>query len=60
MTLDTPEAQEAMDFYVNLVLDGVAAQPSDLDSGWPGEAFGKGQAAMAFEGNWIVFHRSHP
>ncbi len=54
MTLDTPEAQEAMDFYVNMVLDGYAAAPADLDSGWPGEAFGKGQAAMAIEGNWIV------
>ena len=54
MTLDSPEALEATDFYVNMVLDGFAAQPSDLDSGWPGEAFGKGQAAMAAEGNWIV------
>ena len=54
MTLDTPEAQEAMDFYLNLVADGYAAQPSDLDSGWAGEAFGKGKAAMAMEGNWIV------
>ncbi len=54
MTLDTPEAQEAMDFYVGLVQDGYAAQPADLDSGWPGEAFGKGLAAMAMEGNWII------
>jgi len=54
MTLDSPEATEAMDFYLNLVNDGYAAQPSDLDSGWAGEAFGKGQAAMAMEGNWIV------
>lgn len=54
MTLDSPEALEATDFYVNLVLDGFAAQPSDLDSGWPGEAFGKGLAAMSLEGNWIV------
>ncbi|WP_374686988.1 ABC transporter substrate-binding protein [Promineifilum sp.] len=54
MTLDSPEALEAMEFYTNLVLDGFAAQPSDLDSGWPGEAFGKGTAAMSLEGNWIV------
>ena len=54
MTLDSPEALEATDFYVNMVLDGVAAQPSDLDSGWPGEAFGKGLASMSLEGNWIV------
>lgn len=54
MTLDSPEALEATDYYLNMVLDGFAAQPSDLESGWPGEAFGKGQAAMALEGNWIV------
>lgn len=54
MTLDSPEAQEAMDFYVGLVQDGYAAQPADLDSGWPGEAFGKERAAMVIEGNWIV------
>ena len=54
MTLDSPEAMEAMEFYLGLVNDGLAAQPSDLDSGWAGEAFGKGQAAMAMEGNWIA------
>ena len=37
-----------------LLADGFAAQPSDLDSGWAGEAFGKGKAAMSMEGNWIV------
>jgi multiple sugar transport system substrate-binding protein len=54
MTVNSPEALEAMEFYVSLVRDGFAAQPSDLDSGWPGEAFGRGRAAMTIEGNWIV------
>jgi len=54
MTLDTDAVKQATDFYINMVADGFAAQPSDLDSGWAGEAFGKGQAAMAMEGNWIV------
>ena len=54
MTLDSAAAKEAMDFYVGLVQDGYAAQPSDLDSGWPGEAFGKQKAAMSMEGNWIA------
>ncbi len=54
MAINSPEALEAMNFYVNLALDGFAAQPSDLDSGWPGEAFGKQSAAMTIEGNWIV------
>ena len=42
MTLDSPEAAQAMEFYLGLVTDGYAAQPSDLDRGWAGEAFGKG------------------
>ncbi|HRN68566.1 MAG TPA: extracellular solute-binding protein [Promineifilum sp.] len=54
MTLDTPEALEAAEFYIGMVTDGYAAAPADLDSGWAGEAFGKGKAAMAIEGNWIA------
>lgn len=54
MTLSSPEALKAMEFYVGPVRDGFAAPASDLDSGWPGEAFGKARAAMTMEGNWIV------
>lgn len=54
MTLDSAEALEAAEFYVSLVANGFAAQPADLDSGWAGEAFGKGKAAMSMEGNWII------
>jgi multiple sugar transport system substrate-binding protein len=54
MTINSPEGREAADFYISLVTDGYAAQPTDLDSGWAGEAFGKGLAAMAMEGNWVV------
>jgi multiple sugar transport system substrate-binding protein len=54
MQINSPESLEAMEYYVNLVLDGYAAQPADLDSGWPGEAFGRQRAAMVIEGNWIV------
>lgn len=53
-TINSEEALDALNFYVNMVLDGAAATPPDLDSGWAGEAFGKGLAAMAVEGNWIV------
>ena len=28
-------------------------RPSDVDTGWGGEALGKGKAAMTIEGNWI-------
>lgn len=54
MALDTPEAKEALDFYVGMVRDGFATPPADVDAGWPGEAFGRGSAAMTVEGNWIV------
>jgi multiple sugar transport system substrate-binding protein len=54
MTINSPEALEALEFYTGLYLDGFAATPSELDSGWNGEAFGKEAAAMAVEGNWIV------
>ena len=54
MTINSPEALEALEFYIGLVDDGLADQPSELDSGWNGEAFGKGRAAMSMEGNWIV------
>lgn len=36
-----------------LVTDGVLKFPSALDSGWSGEALGKGKAAMVIEGPWI-------
>ena len=35
-------------------MDGVADFSSELGSGWGGEAFGKEQAAMVIEGNWIT------
>jgi multiple sugar transport system substrate-binding protein len=34
--------------------DGTFAYAADLGAGWPGEAFGKEQAAMTVEGNWIT------
>jgi len=54
MTLDTPEAKSAINFYTSLITDGVAATPKQLSVGWTGEAFYKGKAAMVVEGNWLV------
>jgi multiple sugar transport system substrate-binding protein len=54
MAINSPEAQAALNFYVDLVLDGFAAPPTMLDSRWPGEAFATGRAAMTIEGNWII------
>ncbi len=54
MTINSPEALEAMNFYAGLIKKGYASQPSDVSTGWPGEAFGQGKAAMVVEGNWIM------
>jgi multiple sugar transport system substrate-binding protein len=44
----------AVNFYVNLIKDGLADVPDKLGSGWCGEAFGKEKVAIAFEGNWML------
>lgn len=45
---------QGLTFYTDLVADGLAATPGQLDSGWCGEALGTGRASMVIEGNWIV------
>lgn len=52
--MNSPEALQALEFYVGMVRDGIAGPPSRVDSGWGGEAFGRGRAAMAMEGNWVI------
>jgi len=54
MAINSPEATIALDFYSNLVIDGVAATPSMLDSRWPGEAFAQSKTALAIEGSWLI------
>lgn len=44
---------EGLTFVKKALTDGWAKYSSDLGSGWGGEAFGKQQAAMVIEGNWI-------
>ena len=44
----------AVNFYINLIKDGLAATPDNLGAGWCGEAFGKEKVAIAFEGNWML------
>ncbi len=51
---DSPENVEAVTFVQKMLQDGVLAYPSEIDSGWGGEALGTGRAAMVIEGNWIV------
>lgn len=53
-TADSEQNVTALTYVKKLLNDGVAAYSSQLGSGWGGEAFGKGQAAMVIEGNWIA------
>jgi multiple sugar transport system substrate-binding protein len=52
-TADTPENVQALQYVQSLLKGGLARYPKQLDAGWAGEAFGKGKAAITFEGNWI-------
>jgi multiple sugar transport system substrate-binding protein len=53
VTADTPENVAGLTEVKKLLTDGTLKFPADLDSGWAGEAFGKGAAAMVIEGPWI-------
>jgi multiple sugar transport system substrate-binding protein len=44
---------EALEFVQEMLANGSAVLPPDVDSGWGGEAFGTERAAMTMEGNWI-------
>ncbi len=52
-TVNSEANVEALDYVKTLFASGAAKYSSDLGAGWGGEAFGKGQAAMTIEGNWI-------
>lgn len=45
---------DAAKFYTGFQLNKTGARPGDLGAGWDGEAFGKGVAAMTFEGGWMI------
>jgi multiple sugar transport system substrate-binding protein len=48
------DALSAVEYYMDMYNDEVAAVPARLDSAWNGQAFGGGKAAMTIEGNWLV------
>jgi multiple sugar transport system substrate-binding protein len=53
-TFDSPETREALETYLGFFESGVGASPTQLGSGWCGEALGQGKVAMVFEGNWLI------
>jgi multiple sugar transport system substrate-binding protein len=52
--IDSPAANAAVQFYVGLVRDGLAATPDALNEPWCGQALADGVTAIAFEGNWLL------
>jgi len=52
--VQSPAVQQAVNFYVGLIKQGLAAKPDKLGAGWCGEALGKQKTAIIFEGNWLL------
>jgi multiple sugar transport system substrate-binding protein len=53
VAIDSPETQQALDYYYGLYADGLAATPADVGAQWPGDAFAKDLGVIVFEGNWM-------
>jgi multiple sugar transport system substrate-binding protein len=53
-TVDSPENVEGLTYVKDMLASGSASYATDLGTGWGGEAFGTGKAAMTIEGNWIT------
>ncbi len=54
-TIASPEGIRALDFYAGLKrVDHAAIFPSEVGSSFSGDAFGRQDAAMAFEGSWLT------
>lgn len=53
-TVDSSANVKGLTYLQDLLKSGDAKFSTDLGTGWGGESFGKGQAAMTIEGNWIT------
>jgi multiple sugar transport system substrate-binding protein len=53
-TVDSAANKQALTYVQNGLKDGWWKFTNDIGAGWGGEAFGKQQAAMTIEGNWIA------
>jgi multiple sugar transport system substrate-binding protein len=51
--IETAPSTAAVQWYLDLFKNGLAMTAADLGSGWCGEALGKKQVAMTFEGGWL-------
>jgi multiple sugar transport system substrate-binding protein len=53
-SVQSPAVAAAVNYYTSFFKKGLAATPTELGVGWPGEALGKEKAAIIFEGNWLL------
>ncbi len=54
-TIASPAGIGALSWYAGLAgKDGCAVYPSEVGSSWTGDVFGRQQAAMVFEGGWLI------
>jgi multiple sugar transport system substrate-binding protein len=51
--IDTPASKAAVQWYMDLFKNGLGQTNTQLGDGWCGEALGKGDVAIAFEGGWL-------
>jgi len=52
-TIDSTESKAAVQWYMDLFKNGLGQTNTQLGDGWCGEALGKGDVAIAFEGGWL-------
>ncbi|RKR76206.1 sugar ABC transporter substrate-binding protein [Frondihabitans australicus] len=53
-TIDSKQNAAGLTYVQDLLKSGSAQFSTDQGTGWGGESFGKGLAAMTVEGNWIT------
>jgi multiple sugar transport system substrate-binding protein len=51
--IDTAESTAAVQWYLDLFKNGLGQTNTQLGDGWCGEALGKGDVAITFEGGWL-------
>lgn len=54
MTIDSTAGIQSLEFYLGLLTEGYAVEPSSLSTAWSGEAFGIDRIGMVIEGSWVL------
>jgi multiple sugar transport system substrate-binding protein len=51
---NSQQGVDAAQFYTSFQIAKTGVRPGDVGAGWDGDAFGKQQVAMTFEGGWMI------